>query len=263
MSKPKRGDPAPKKTAKDIALDRAGTREPNKKEKAAIEAARESYAARPGRASFVQRPSASENVLDLACPHTDAEGQPYLVADTLASSSDDFVNTSILHVANATTRGGKPSIEGLNASLAIVAAIAPRDELESALAQDMAATHALAMDMLHRTRGASNRDAMKDYGNMATKLSRTFTAQMKQLSDWRRGGEQVVRHVHVYEGGQAVVAETVNLGGLNEKSRNHSHALSATLLGEDAPGHALPGASHSGPKALSHAQRARKGDAGE
>ena len=51
------------------------------------------------------------------------------------------------------------------------------------------------------------------HGNLATKFARTFTAQMEALSKLRRGGEQVVRHIHVGSGAQAVIAETFNAGG--------------------------------------------------
>ena len=44
-------------------------------------------------------------------------------------------------------------------------------------------------------------------------MLRTFTAQMEALKKYRTGGEQkmTVEHVHVNEGGQAIVG-TVNQG---------------------------------------------------
>ena len=103
-----------------------------------------------------------------------------------------------------------------------------------------------------------------DFGNLATKLSRTFTAQLKALADHRRGGEQVVRHIHVYQGGQAVVAETVNVGDRgNEKLGNRSHALGSALLGENPHGYALPVAMHPGAQAVPDAQRAGEGHSGQ
>jgi len=48
---------------------------------------------------------------------------------------------------------------------------------------------------------------------MANKFLRTFTTQMEALSRLRRGGKQIVEHVHINAGGQAVIAGTVNTGG--------------------------------------------------
>ena len=83
------------------------------------------------------------------------------------------------------------------------------------LAAQMACTHALAMEMIGRTQIAERRDAMNDYGNLAVKLLRTYTAQIEALARVRRKGEQSVRveHVHVHAGGQAVVGNVNGAGG--------------------------------------------------
>ncbi len=50
--------------------------------------------------------------------------------------------------------------------------------------------------------------------NRATKMLRTFTMQMEALKRYRTGGEQkvIVEHVHVNQGGQAIVG-AVSTGG--------------------------------------------------
>ena len=55
--------------------------------------------------------------------------------------------------------------------------------------------------------------------NVATKSLRTFAVQMEALKKYRTGDQQkmVVEHVHVNEGGQAIVG-TVNQGGVKNKS---------------------------------------------
>ena len=55
------------------------------------------------------------------------------------------------------------------------------------------------------------------FGQLANKFMRTFTAQSEALAKLRRGGEQIVKYIHVHEGGQAVVAGTINQ---NRGSRN-------------------------------------------
>jgi hypothetical protein len=71
----------------------------------------------------------------------------------------------------------------------------------------MAVTHALAMDLLGRAKQSPTVPYMETCANLATKLQRTFVAQVEALSKLRRGGEQkvTVEHVHVHAGGQAIV----------------------------------------------------------
>ncbi|HZZ22865.1 MAG TPA: hypothetical protein VFE60_09950 [Roseiarcus sp.] len=57
------------------------------------------------------------------------------------------------------------------------------------LAGQMAVTHALAMDMLSRTKRAGFIDEMHAYGALATKLLRTYTMQTEALAKVKRGGE--------------------------------------------------------------------------
>ena len=99
------------------------------------------------------------------------------------------------------------------------------------------------------------------YGNLATKLLRTSQGQMETLARMRRGGEQVVRHVHVdNRGGQAVIAENVHTGGKeNGKIDDQSHATGAAgigpaLLGADPFGNGVPIPSRERAKAVPYAR---------
>ena len=75
--------------------------------------------------------------------------------------------------------------------------------------------------------------------NAFNKLARTFAAQVEALKRYRSGGEQkmTVQHVHVAEGGQAIVGN-VNAPapgvGANEKAKEQPHALAY------APGVEMP-----------------------
>src|SRR5262245_30517846 len=74
-----------------------------------------------------------------------------------------------------------------------------------------------------RTRGsiAGNRyesDGIKRLdvlGNLTNKFMRTYTLQVEALARKRRKGEQNIRvkHVHVYDGGQAIVGNVSHRGG--------------------------------------------------
>lgn len=99
-----------------------------------------------------------------------------------------------------------------NAAIAILAAIKPTNELEAALAAQMVAAHHFAMLSCSRAAKHTALEGAQGNAAMANKASRTFTMQMEALAKMRRGGEQVVRHVHVNDGGQAVIAGTFNAG---------------------------------------------------
>lgn len=107
--------------------------------------------------------------------------------------------------------GGKlgDSPTSLNAALALVAAIKPENELEAALAVQIAGCQALTTDMMGRMKHAERTDQLERYGNMAIKLQRTFTAQIEALARLRGKGQQTVRveHVTVHPGAQAIVGD--------------------------------------------------------
>ena len=49
-------------------------------------------------------------------------------------------------------------------------------------------------------------------GSMAVKLMRTFVLQAEALAKLQRGGEQVIKVVHVHPGGQAIVGNKCSYG---------------------------------------------------
>ena len=90
----------------------------------------------------------------------------------------------------------------------------------------------------------------------------TQNPQMETLARMRRGGEQVVRHIHVdNRGGQAVIAENVNTGGTkNGKTDNQSDTTGAAgigpaMLGTDPFGCGVPIPSGEGQEAMQNARR--------
>ena len=242
---------------KSIAKAVAGTpprREPNERETALIDSAKAANKLRPARAEIEKREASEPGALAIGPRHCDEQGGSYTLVDAFATTSEYFTSESLIQIAEMSVRDGEVSNDKVNAKLALMGGIAPRDELEAALGLQMVATHDLSMLMLLRAKNASHLEGMREYGNLATKLTRTFTAQMKALSEWRRGGEQVVRHIHVYEGGQAVVAETVNVGGQNGSLAGQCHAPFATLPRPDSGRIAVPRASGEGKEAVPDAR---------
>jgi hypothetical protein len=74
--------------------------------------------------------------------------------------------------------------------------------------------------------------------NQATKLTRTFTTQMEALNRHRGKGQQnmTVEHVHVHDGGQAIVSSVTQGGRGDTKKERQPPAKQIT----HAPGESLP-----------------------
>lgn len=110
----------------------------------------------------------------------------------------------------------KKYVDACNIALSILHGIKPHDEIETMLVMQMIAVHNLTMQCLGRSlmEGLSpeGRDRMINQGN---KLLRTYATQMEALKRYRTGGQQkvTVEHVHVNEGGQAIVGNLSQAGG--------------------------------------------------
>jgi uncharacterized protein (DUF305 family) len=132
--------------------------------------------------------------------------------NALGTTSIDLADGLVSQILNAThlQPPGQPiSEQNLNAAVAAVAGIAPRDEAEAMLAAQMVGVHWTAMELLRK---ANDRALLNDASNLAVKLLRTYTAQLEALKRYRSTGEQrvVVQHVNVTADQAAV---QVNGGG--------------------------------------------------
>ena len=132
-----------------------------------------------------------------------------LLQAALGSASHDFIVSAAQRIFNAVGQ----SQTDLNAALALISAIAPRDEYECSLAVTIATAHAAGQRLMVRSLSNSTYQGVQTFGNLATKFQRTELAARDTLAKHRTGGVQTVKHVHVNEGGQAIVADTVTYGG--------------------------------------------------
>jgi hypothetical protein len=112
------------------------------------------------------------------------------------------------------------AVTSTNQALSILNGIKPKDEIEGMLAVQMIGVHNMAM----RTIGLAmiqgqGFEAKQANVEQATKMLRTFIAQMEALKKYRTSSQikMVVGNVCVSEGGQAIVG-TVNQS--NEKHNN-------------------------------------------
>jgi hypothetical protein len=107
--------------------------------------------------------------------------------------------------------------EFANNAMALLNGIQPQDEIEGMLAVQMIAVHNMAMETMKLAMITGQPPQwIESNVNHATKMLRTFNAQMEALKRYRTGGQQkvTVEHVHVTDGGQAIVG-MVNRGEVN------------------------------------------------
>jgi hypothetical protein len=135
----------------------------------------------------------------------------------LGTSSSAFVNATLLQLQNAAQLPcGGISETAVNAALAMIEAAAPKDEIEAALAVQMACTHSAAMAVLARLGGGGGSDRrVAALASAAARLLKAYAMQVEVFRRLRHGTGQCVRvkHVHIHEGGQAVIGNVKTRDG--------------------------------------------------
>ncbi len=208
------------------------------------------------------------DVLDLA-----ALAKEFAKDKDLTGSGSGLLNLALLNqVHRAAWLGERPppqeGVEAMTwyAGRAALRGIAPRDALEGLLAAQMVAVHEAAMGCFHRAHDRGYAPGLRQAElAQATKLVRSFAAQLEALDRHRGKGRQVVRveHVTVNAGGQAIVGE-VNHAGEGGWARNRRSTpctrgpggwTGPPLRGADAGRSPVPVAGGAGPAAVPDARR--------
>lgn len=112
--------------------------------------------------------------------------------------------------------GERPAAADANDAAQLLEGIAPQDAVEGMLAVQMVATHNVAMRCLEAASLPNQTiQGIEANINRATKLMRTYTAQIEALNRHRSKARQtvIVKHVHVHEGGQAIVGNVAQGDG--------------------------------------------------
>lgn len=102
----------------------------------------------------------------------------------------------------------KLDVRRTNNAIALLDELEPSDGLEAMLTAQMVAVHMAAMDCIARALNPSQSFAGRELNlKHGAKLSRIYAEQVAALDKHRRKGQQTVtvEHVHVHDGGQAVV----------------------------------------------------------
>lgn len=155
-----------------------------------------------------------EDAYQIAPDHDDAETGFRLVMESFGTSRPDFASHIIAQLGALVQQRGEMHELEFNAMLELAKGVRPEDEIECMLAAQMAAVHSATMDYALRLRRADTIKKAEAYERGFNKLARTFAAQVEALKRYRSRGDQkiVVKHVHVHEGGKAVVGN-VSHGG--------------------------------------------------
>lgn len=149
----------------------------------------------------------------------------------LGGSKSDVWNTQLANqiVNTVWTKYSTPEQREnqVNATVAALVGLNPKDEVEGMVAAQLLASHYAAMECFRRAMLAEQTfEGRRENLNQANKLSRTHAALVETLNRHRGKGQQkvTVEHVHVHAGGQAVVGNVEAGGGAAAKIEEQSHA---------------------------------------
>src|SRR5262249_23234209 len=111
------------------------------------------------------------------------------------------------------------------------------NQFEMLLVAQMLALHDAAMDTAKSLGESTNLNQVNCFGNLFSKLTRSFASHMQTLLQCRSGGEQKVtfNNVSINEGGQAIVGLVSNNPGGKSPSDTAKHLSSPS----DQPGAAM------------------------
>jgi hypothetical protein len=170
----------------------------------------------------------------------------------LGGSNFDDWNNILANQAMDTGWFGNSDAEQIkkqnSANLSFLSGINPNDELEGMLAAQLLASHNAAMECYRRAMISEQPfEGRRENLSQANKLSRTHATLLEALNRHRGKGQQkvTVEHVHVYEGGQAIVGNVEGTGGgIPTKLEDQPHVLGyapgQTLRSANAEREAVP-----------------------
>jgi hypothetical protein len=175
-------------------------------ERSAIAVAHSHLAERPARLTVAIQRKKGRQPDKINCPHSDPVGWGAHLQNVFASKGFAFPTSQLNRLIQASRdTTGNIDATKLNSMLALIEGAAPQNEVQAALAVQMALTHNASQILMARTLCADKIPQFDSASNAAVKLLRTFALQVETLAKLQRGGEQVVKVMHVHAGAQAIV----------------------------------------------------------
>lgn len=125
----------------------------------------------------------------------------------IGTRNPDFLNGLVSQVGNAGSKGEYPDELGIKFMLAFIKGHEPRNEVQAAMAAQMAATHVAVMRYANRLARAESLQEQDSAERGFNKLARTFVTQVEALQRYRVVCEQKITasEVSVGNDGQPIV----------------------------------------------------------
>ena len=177
----------------------------------------------------------NDNVVNCAAPPPDELDKAVPDLKHLGGGKSDKWNNLVINQAINASWFYQDLPPGLKdeqcaAILGFLAGINPKDTTEGMMAAQLYASHAGAMECYRRAMAPEHSMEARDiYFSLAAKLTKANAAQVEALNKYRGKGQQrvIVEHVHVYQGGQAIVGN-VTPGGSGRNNEVQPHAVTDT-----------------------------------
>lgn len=213
-----------------------------------------------------KKPATGKNTLQIV--EKEGDDRDVLLAKVALAPGARHATTASNFAASLFSDKHQSPIMASTAALGETMAAAGRGD--KAMASDILAAQAVVLDTMFTElarRSAANLgqyiDAADRYMRLALKAQANCRATLEALAKLHQPREQTVKHVHVNEGGQAIVADHIHQhagGRENEKNCEQSHATGPAgecpaLLGADPQGNGVPIPGGDGSEAVQDARR--------
>lgn len=166
--------------------------------------------------------------LVLAHDPKDLKGRLKMIGGSQSDHWNNIIANQAIQALWLKNSNAEDQDKQVNAAVAALIGIGPRDELEGMMAAQLIAAHNAAMECYRRAMiGEQTFEGRRENLAQANKLSRSFATLLEALNRHRGKGQQkvTVEHVDVHSGGQAVVGEVQPAGGGDgAKSEDQPHA---------------------------------------
>lgn len=201
--------------------------------------------------------------------HCDRWGHQDQMLHALGTMSEGFVDRIVNQLRNAPGVTDETAVAAINDGLSFIASNKPQSEMETTVLVSYWFSYLFGIRQLQAAGSAPTIDHMNAHGLLAAKVSNLAIKHLEALAKLRGGGKQEVvvthvhQHVHIAEGGQAVIGQVPGGGGGDLQIEHQSHgtvaglafAPGAALWSEDPQGEPVPIARDEGQGAVQNPRR--------
>lgn len=138
-----------------------------------------------------------------------------LIMQAIATDDSDFLMGILDQLKDLCVHDQLLGAREVNFVLSVIKGIAPKDQLETMLALQMAAVHMATVQVARKRDRRDCENRSESLERALSQLAKTFASQMESLKRYRASGEQkiTVQYVSVSDGSQAIVGDVTHAGG--------------------------------------------------